>query len=371
MSLVIRRYLFQEINTAVAAVTLILLLIASINQLGVYLAQVAQGELSVRVIGPLLALHLPQILGLLLPLSAYMGVLLVLGRLFSLGEIHVLMCCGMSWWQLCKQVFFATASVVAVVAVLQFALMPWASAKLEQRLANAQANATRQALLPGRFHQSEDGEHVFYVESVSKDGQTLRGLFLAEAPPASGGSMHQVVVGQQGRLSVDPVSGDQYLSVSQGARYLGIPGHFDYRVMRFKTYGLRLHASEDLGRLHTRSKPSLTLWASSEPRDNIEFRWRVAGVVSVLLLATLAVPLSYVAPKQNRYFNFILAMLIFSFYYNLLIINKAWLEEGRVPLYWGFGWIHGIFVLLAVMMVTLRQRLWHLGRLRGWLMRAS
>ena len=75
---ILARYFAREILQTTFAVTLILLLIFLSGRFAGYLADAASGKISAEVIAYLLLYRAPSILQRILPLSLFLGILLVL-----------------------------------------------------------------------------------------------------------------------------------------------------------------------------------------------------------------------------------------------------------------------------------------------------
>jgi lipopolysaccharide export system permease protein len=75
--------------------------------------------------------------------------------------------------------------------------------------------------------------------------------------------------------------------------------------------------------------------------------------VSALVLAILAIPLSFVNPRGGRSLNFVMAILIYMTYNNLISIVQAWIAQSRISFAAGLG-VH--VVMLAVLAVLFYRR---------------
>ena len=79
-----------------------------------------------------------------------------------------------------------------------------------------------------------------------------------------------------------------------------------------------------------------------------------------LVLTLLAVPLGRLRPRQGRYAHVWIAVLVFALYANLALAGRTWLAHGKTPAALGLWWVHGLFLLGAVIGVMLP------GLRRGW-----
>ena len=94
--MIIFRNLAKEITATLSAVTSVLLLIFLSNQFVRYLGMAASGRLPGAIVFRLMMIQIPHLLGLLLPLGLFLGVLLVYGRLYAESEMTVMRACGLS-----------------------------------------------------------------------------------------------------------------------------------------------------------------------------------------------------------------------------------------------------------------------------------
>ena len=74
---------------------------------------------------------------------------------------------------------------------------------------------------------------------------------------------------------------------------------------------------------------------------------RLARPLSVLVLALIAVPLARARPGSSRYRPLWFGVLVFTVYFNMLGIGQLWLAQGRLPLWSGLWWAHGLVLAAA------------------------
>ena len=67
----------------------------------------------------------------------------------------------------------------------------------------------------------------------------------------------------------------------------------------------------------------------------------------MVVLAILAVPLAYIAPRQGRFGKVGYAFLAYLIYFNLMAFTRAQLDDKAIPMALNFWWIHILFLGLA------------------------
>jgi lipopolysaccharide export system permease protein len=101
------------------------------------------------------------------------------------------------------------------------------------------------------------------------------------------------------------------------------------------------------------STKAMSTFALLQGRSNpnlAELIWRLGLPISALILALLAIPLSFVNPRASRSVNLLFALLTYMVYANLLSIVQAWVSQGRLA--FGTGWwvVHaGMLGVLALL----------------------
>ena len=144
-----------------------------------------------------------------------------------------------------------------------------------------------------------------------------------------------------------------------------MPGTPDYRESEFSRYAIRIEQKEapDIA-----ASPKTTRFHRllREPtRANLgEVVWRVGLPLSALMLALLAIPLSFVNPRAGRSMNLILALLIYVTYSNLVSIAQAMVAQGRVSFAVGLGAVHAVMVLLLLVLFWRRIAVYAWFRMR-------
>lgn len=177
---IIFRYLAKEVFITLISLTSILVLIFLSNQLIQYLNRAASGSIPGVIIMKLMILELPTLLSFLVPLGFYIAMLLAYGRLYAESEMTVLGACGYGPNQLLKHSFIMATGVAIIVAVIMIWGSPLIYIERAKLLRSTGIQTLVQTIMPGRFHSINDGQEVFYVQSMSRDHTKAEQIFLAK-----------------------------------------------------------------------------------------------------------------------------------------------------------------------------------------------
>jgi lipopolysaccharide export system permease protein len=152
-------------------------------------------------------------------------------------------------------------------------------------------------------------------------------------------------------------NGVHLVTLFNGRRYEGVPGHDDFRVIEFREHGIPIAAPADaVGARDPDTKPTRELLGSSVPSDIAQLQFRASTPIMALVLTLVAVPLSRLRPRQGRYARVGFAIVVYFVYSNLLSAAKAWLEKGDLPPAIGVWWVHLAALALGLYLVMREAR---------------
>lgn len=348
--MLIFRYLVKEVFIALTALTTILLLIFMSNQFIQYLNRAANGQIPGMLVLQLMMLELPTLLSLLLPLGFYVALLIAYGRLYAESEMTVLQACGYGPTKL----LLHSLVMALFVAAFVLSIMLWASPIIAYDRAKLLQTTGIQTLIktivPGRFHAFSGDSQVFYVESMNRDHDVAKHIFLAKLAPKDDKVQWDIVWAKKAYTKTDVQSGEDYVILQNGARYQGTPGHADYQVAQFETYQSRLPHPTIRVKDDMRAVKTALLWPLNNPdrRKAAELQWRFSIPLMVLTLTLVGVPLSRVQPRAGKYAKLLPAIVLFIVYANLMFIARDWIVSGKIPMWLGMWWIHILVALLGL-----------------------
>ena len=347
------RYLLKEVIKGWLAVTLFLWLILVSNRLVDYLGDAVSGDIPANLIFKLIGLKMVWYLVQVVPFALALGVVLALGRLYRDNEMTVMSACGVGPWNIYKPLLGFGTVIAIILAWLSLSVSPelqGMSFKLET-LAKQRAGLT--LLGAGRFNELQSGRLIFYAERLSADKQNMENLFIVLRNRKKLEKLPQLLTARSAYRKIDAETGDSFLVLVDGYRYEGKPGEANYRIMKFRKYGVRIDLpGAPKVQEKQESIPSAVLLQSADPIDVAELQWRLVMPVSVIVLLLLAVPLCKSAPREGHYGRMVVAILLFVIYYNLLATAKYWVGEGTVPAVIGLWWVPVLPVLLMMVLLN-------------------
>ncbi len=329
--MIFRRALQREFAQTAAAVFVALFAVLISSVLIRLLGQAAGGGLPADAVLALIGFGALSQLPTVLTLTLFIAILVVLSRSYRDSEMVVWFAAGVPLTAWIGPVLRFALPIVLVVAACSLYLTPWAQDQSSQYRSRIEARDDTQRVAPGVFRESAGAQRVFFVEIGAGEDGRVRNVFVSEE-----GSEGQLVViaSAEGHLRSDD-SGRRFIVLEKGRRYDGHPGTPEFRVMRFEHYEVEVARRAFDGQPSTRVRalPTPVLLSQGDDRSMSEVLGRIGAPVAALLLALLAIPLSFVNPRAGRANNLLVALLVYLLYSNAISVCQGWVAQGKL----GFG----------------------------------
>jgi lipopolysaccharide export system permease protein len=344
--MIINRYLFKEIALSFAATLLVLTLIIVGNTFVRLLSEASTGSLPADLVGSLLWFSSLKQLIRLIPVALLIGMMLAFSRLYRDSEMSALRAAGVAPRHFYRAIFSFVLPLTLLLAVLVIFAAPWLEAHDQTLRREVQERPEAAGIPPGEFVTSGTAtqNYTALAESIDPTHTVMERFFIH----IQDGANEIVIWAKSAVLFIDSVSGERVLQIRDGYRYENDMEHGGMTVIRFSEHGIRIPLRTSTGGNSMAAIPSLELWQQADIPAQAELQWRVAVILSAPLLALLAFPLSYTAPRQGRYSKIALAVLIYALYANLLATVRGMIERGDFPTLPGLWWIHLIMLVLSL-----------------------
>ncbi|AUI87024.1 LPS export ABC transporter permease LptF [Vibrio azureus] len=343
--MIIVRYLIRETLKSQFAIFFVLFLVFISQTFISVLADASNGEIPAGLIFSIVALNMPSMGLLMLPLSLYISILITFGRLYAESEIVVMNATGIGNKFLIQAALWLALLTSALAAFNAFWLSPWALDRVEQVYEQVAADSSVDLLTPGKFQSSPDGSSVIFIDNV--EDKQLDSVFVAQIRPRDS-ILPSVMFSSSGEVQ-ELSDGRQVIKMHDGSRYEGVPTRVEYMVTKFEEY------EGVIGQRDVKQKgrawdayPTSALIGNPNVEAQAELQWRISLFVCIPLLTMLVIPLSAVNPRQGRFAKMGPAILIYLAYFLAISAMKSALEDGDVPAVVGMWPINAMLFLAAI-----------------------
>ena len=350
--MIFQRSLLREFGNLALAVFATLFAVTLTTQLIRLLGQAASGQVLSEGVLALLGFSALNYLPVLLSLTLFVTVLMALSRSYRDSEMVIWFSSGQSLVAWIRPVLAFALPLVVLIAVLSLFLSPWAVDKSDDFRRRMESRDELARVAPGVFREAGNAERVFFVEEIAGEQNRVQNVFISQTQQGRPG----ILVSKRGFKETAP-NGDRFVVLVDGRRYEGEPGSAAYSVMEFERYAIRIETSEArAAQTSTKTMSTIALIESRTSASLAEFLWRISLPVSALILALLAIPLSFVNPRASRSINLVFALLTYMVYSNTVSIVQAWVSSGRLEFRTGWWVVHAAMMVVLLFMFWRRLR---------------
>jgi lipopolysaccharide export system permease protein len=356
--MIFRTSLLREFAAVAVATFIVLLAIAIATQFVRFLGLAADGAIPLESVFAMLVFTLFNYLPVLLSLTLFITVLMTLTRSYRDSEMVVWFCSGVSLTAWIRPVLLFSVPLVATIALMSLLLSPWAIIKSEEFRQHLDTRNDVSRMAPGAFRESKQADRVFFVENINEQDGVVANVFVSSVEHQKIG----VMVAQHGLLQTAE-NGDRFLVLLNGRRYEGVPGTAEYKIGEFSRYAMRIEPYEaKYSAPSAKALPTVELLRNRTPTNLAELSWRIGLPLSALILALLAIPLSFVNPRAGRSLNLVLAILVYMIYSNCVSITQVWVAQQRIGFATGLWGVHVAMLIVLVGLFLHRLTLFSVSR---------
>jgi lipopolysaccharide export system permease protein len=340
--MIFQRAIRREFTHSAAGVFVALFAILLTTQLIRLLGQAAQGSIAPEAVVALLGFAALNYIPTLLSLASFIAILLALSRSYRDSEMVVWFSSGLSLAAWVRPVMVFMLPLVFAIAGLSLFVSPWALSKSAEYRGNLESRKDAGQATPGRFRSRLRVSGSFLSRRLPTMKAYVKNVFVSSVQNQRLG----VTMAATGHQEIAE-NGDRFLVLENGRRYEIAQGTPEMRILEYGRYAIRLETKEARGIEKTpRNTPTLELIADDRSSYRAELLWRVGIPLSAIVLALLAIPLSFVNPRAGRSANMLLALFAYLLYNNLLTISQAWVSSGRISFAVGVFAVHAFMLCL-------------------------
>ncbi len=341
---VLSRYVLVQTAKPMAATLLVALLVLMAERMLRVVDLVIGWRGSLFVIFEMLGYLMPHYMGLALPASFFIGILMTVNRLSRDGEIDAMMAAGTGLPQLIKPLIGASLVLVVLNYILVGYIQPYS--RYAYRVAvDAVTNASFLTLLQPNVFTTVDRTTAM-VEGMSEDKTEFDRVFLFTR--AENGD-EVAITAERGTMRGDSPTDPLRIDLERGVQQ-ALPQqrpNADAETPQAVTLRFRTFETTMGGRRTDRMEPrgqderELTLpelaRARQHPLPNIdppeieaELHGRVVRTMSIPLLPFLGVPLALGRRRTHRSYGLIIGLAALIAYNQLIRYGESVVDDGRI-----------------------------------------
>ena len=315
--MILRRYMTQQVAANTAIVLLFLMALMLGGRLIRYFGIAAEGRLDVGLLFTIIGYNIPTFLELILPLSFFIALMLVLGRMYVDQEMSVLFASGISRGRLTRLMIPLIAGLFVFQMGISLLAKPWGLSNSKQIWQTQSLGSLLDLVRPKTFISS--GNYHLYVDEFDKEKRELKNLYVVQQQTDKSGKIakNDVIITATRAYQVPSKDTDSsmQLDLFQGRRYELGTNQANYNQASFEKYRITLEkpASEKITETNVETQTTAKLLANTQkPEVKAELGYRFTMPWLIIIAAMLATPLAQVRPRQGRWLRLLPSVLIFA-----------------------------------------------------------
>lgn len=315
--MILRRYMTQQVAANTAIVLLFLMALMLGGRLIRYFGIAAEGRLDVGLLFAIIGYNIPTFLELILPLSFFIALMLVLGRMYVDQEMSVLFASGISRGRLTRLMIPLITGLFVFQMGISLWAKPWGLSNSEQIWQTQSLGSLLDLVRPKTFISS--GNYHLYVDEFDKEKRELKNLYVVQQQTDKNGKIakNDVIITATRAYQVPSKDTDSsmQLDLFQGRRYELGTNNAKYNQASFEKYRITLEkpASEKITETNVETQTTAKLLANTQkPEVKAELGYRFTMPWLIIIAAMLATPLAQVRPRQGRWLRLLPSVLIFA-----------------------------------------------------------
>jgi len=294
-----------------------------------------------RDIARIMLTLLPSALGLTIPMSFLVGLLIGLGRLSADRETVALQACGVSIYRLLRPVAAMAILAAAATLYVMVVAIPDANQAFREITYRIITERAESDIKPRVFFE-DFPNRVLYVRDVSPAGDGWRNVFLADTTHPD---QPQIFVASRGDLELDPVKRRVALVLHDGAVHkTNLRNPDPYDVQRFGTIVMSLDPDTVFRREGLqRGDAELTIAQLQEqigqlkaqglsphaPIMRIHMKFSIP--VACVVFAVIGLALGVTSRKEGKLGSFVLGTGVIFTYYIVMYLGESLAKAKLVP----------------------------------------
>jgi LPS export ABC transporter permease LptF/LPS export ABC transporter permease LptG len=334
----LNRYVFREVLAPTVVGFLAYTGFMAVRGLVQFAELLVQSEQPFVEAGLVVALSLPHIVVLTLPVAFLLGLLIGIGRLSADSELTALRASGVDLLSLYRPIGLLSLAIGATTLALMLGVVPRTNHLLYSMKLRLSSFAFAQRIQPGVFSPEIAGLRV-YAEGASSDRRELTGLIISDRTGAEG---ERLTLARRGWLELEEDQGRLWLRVEDAETHHMEDDGTRYDVTSFSRHRMVLQDNGPTRGVTEKQIREQTLRelleraaaSTRRPEDRrlalTEVHKKFALPAACLVFGLIGLPLGIVNRRGGRAAGFAVSVAIVLLYYALLATGEARAIEGRM-----------------------------------------
>jgi LPS export ABC transporter permease LptF/LPS export ABC transporter permease LptG len=360
---ILDRYVIREVLWPFALGLLIFTFILIIPFLIDLAEQFISKGVATGVVLQLMTTLLPQALGLTIPMSLLLGLLVAFGRLSADREFVAMQACGVSLLRLARPVAVMSVVCWAATSYVLLVAVPNANQRFREITFNIVAERAEGEVRPRVFFDNFPNLVIYVREVPATGGWT--GVFMADERAAQSPS---IFLAQRGRVVIDREKRTVQMVLEDGTRHTADAAG-KYEVFRFASQVLSINPDTMFPRTgpakgdREMTIPELRQRAAELEKNGdsphnplMEIQQKFSIPFACLVFGLIGLALGASNRREGKLASFVLGVGVIFIYYVLLWLGRAMVKGHMLPPWLGVWLPNVVLTPVAILLFRWRDR---------------
>ncbi len=262
-------------------------------------------------------------LGILIPLSLYFSIIISFGHFNQTSELIAMNVLTYPKRRIYFLVALISTFILIITSIETVIIRPLAYSKLYNIKNNISQKWEFEKLNSGQFYISDDGSEVIFT---TKTNEQLQNVFIK----LNNGKNIEIFTSESGNITNSPEN-DMHVIKMQKTRYL--KDYFKENSIVGSFREIEIHLEQKIEKnIEKRIKETSTkeLVNSTASADSAELQWRICLPFSVIVLTLACYFILRIEPRNGKFANLPVAIILYSAYYVAIGLARSWVEQGVI-----------------------------------------
>ncbi len=360
-----KKQLRWQIYSTMGAVFLILLTIVFVFMMIKSLGTSNRGQIAPQDIIIFMALSSVLYLPHIVIIAIFISTIIVLTNWYEKSEMVVWQVSGLSLFKFLNPIMLATAPFFILLCILTNLFWPWSNTQIDKIKDNFKRRSDISLLVSGKFFEIPKANKVLFLESYQNNDQNkcqnsninckienikVSGIFAANMSQDS----IDILSAKYGEIANK--NGQNYVVLNNGNRHIIHEDKINY--MSFNKLYVKTsptNTEPEPIEFKARSFSSKQLWQNKNAENLSELSWRFSLPIAAVVLQIWALALAHSNPRKGKYFNIILAVVIYLVYNNLINIMQIWVAKQKTNFLVATFSLHLTLLIIGISLLLYRS----------------
>jgi lipopolysaccharide export system permease protein len=349
--MLLKKVFYRELVSNATKIFTVLVFILPLTELFKKLEEAASGSIPTSTLFALMLYGTIAGFPMILTIACFLSITLTINRYCKDQEFTIWLSSGISAFDWLRLTYFFAIPMTIICAICTIIITPWANLKSQEYINYLSKQQTTMAISPGLFKDNGENQ-VFYLDHYSITNGYAANIFVQYS---SDNVTVYNIVAASGKIVND--DGLISLILKDGHRYELTNANENTLILgfgQFKASIKQAYTPLDKTTINIPTSSVQTLVSNGSNNAKAELSWRISVAIMMFVMSILVIPLSIQTGRVQSGIVFILPLIIYPIYENLILTFKGYLDNNNVYALLAIIILHVVLLLFALLLTYIK-----------------